>query len=339
MKQPSKKRHNRPRKNRGPDFSDKNLLLRAEMNSSDSPFIHYLRRKGYSSTTVLRYIRDTESFLVWTEQENIPPEAVRYADIIHYLQSRKGKVKQNTLSFTINGIRHYYDYLKASGIISENPASRIEIKGIKRQVLYDILARPELDELYSSFQIPEAKDNPNRNQNWFRASQLAAMRNKVIVGLLVYQGLGATELKRLTVKDVRLRRGTIYVAGTRKSNERILKLEAVQIMELMDYAERTRQEILEASNKESDLFLVSTGRSNSLNGTLQSLTEQLKKQNPKFTSLKQIRTSVITHWLKTHNLRETQYRAGHRFISSTEAYKIHDLDELQDDISRYHPLD
>ncbi len=54
--------------------------------------------------------------------------------------------------------------------------------------------------------------------------------------------------------------------------------------------------------------------------------------------MKQLRTSVITHWLKNYNLREVQYMAGHRYVSSTEAYQINDLDDLIEDIGKYHPL-
>ena len=30
--------------------------------------------------------------------------------------------------------------------------------------------------------------------------------------------------------------------------------------------------------------------------------------------------------------------AGHRYVSSTEAYKINDLEGLQEDIGKFHPL-
>jgi integrase/recombinase XerD len=65
---------------------------------------------------------------------------------------------------------------------------------------------------------------------------------------------------------------------------------------------------------------------------------KLKKLNRNIESVQQIRTSVITHWLKHYNLREVQYMAGHRYVSSTEAYLINDLDDLQEDINKYHPI-
>lgn len=39
-----------------------------------------------------------------------------------------------------------------------------------------------------------------------------------------------------------------------------------------------------------------------------------------------------------HNFREVQYRAGHRYVSSTENYLVNDLEDLQEDINKYHPI-
>jgi integrase/recombinase XerD len=30
--------------------------------------------------------------------------------------------------------------------------------------------------------------------------------------------------------------------------------------------------------------------------------------------------------------------AGHRYVSSTEAYLVNDMDDLQEDINKYHPI-
>ena len=68
------------------------------------------------------------------------------------------------------------------------------------------------------------------------------------------------------------------------------------------------------------------------------LSKTVKKQNPHFINFKQVRTSVITHWLKHYNLREVQYRAGHRYVSSTEAYLVNQIDDLQADIDKFHPI-
>jgi len=60
--------------------------------------------------------------------------------------------------------------------------------------------------------------------------------------------------------------------------------------------------------------------------------------NQSLTDIKQIRTSVIIHWLKQHQLRKTQYLAGHKYISSTEKYVQDDLESLHETVNNYHHL-
>jgi len=52
----------------------------------------------------------------------------------------------------------------------------------------------------------------------------------------------------------------------------------------------------------------------------------------------QIRAPVITNWLKQYNLRKVQVLAGHRFISSIERYVEDDLENLQEVINNFHPI-
>ena len=115
-------------------------------------------------------------------------------------------------------------------------------------------------------------------------------------------------------------------------------------MELMEYQYTTRDELLsyQEDRGTSRLFLSvpATGQQTAVESLQiwKGLTKEIKAQHPKFINFKQVRTSVITHWLKQYNLRQVQYMAGHRYVSSTERYKINDLDDLKEDISKYYPL-
>lgn len=53
---------------------------------------------------------------------------------------------------------------------------------------------------------------------------------------------------------------------------------------------------------------------------------------------KQLRASVIVKWLRMYNLREVQYMAGHRYISSTESYQQSDMEGLKEEVNKFHPL-
>lgn len=68
------------------------------------------------------------------------------------------------------------------------------------------------------------------------------------------------------------------------------------------------------------------------------LFKKLRRINHNVKDTKQIRASVITYWLQHHNIREVQYMAGHRYISSTERYVQDDLESLQEVIETLHPI-
>lgn len=310
--------------------------LRRELREHTA-FTGYLLAKGYSTSTIGRHVRNVGNYLRWASAENIPVEGSSYNDVLHYMQGKRGKVKQRTISTEVNSLRHYFDHLNTIGQMMENPVLRIQVKGIKRRILYDILKRKELENLYHNFAVPDG-NSPDSRQNWFRAAVLAAMRNRVIVGLMVYQGLSVQELAALAEKDVKLREGKIFVAGSRRSEERELALEAPQVLDMMEYILKTRTEILELTGKQGDRLFASTGQGDKFNNTMQMLVRKLNGQNGRVTSARQVRTSVIVHWLKLHNLRQVQYMAGHRFVSSTEAYLANDLEDLEEDIDRYHPI-
>ena len=297
----------------------------------------YLLAKDYSTTSITHMLRYLDAFKKYLKKETIQEEQVNYNDVTAYIQTLKPTNKQRSIQVHINAIKNYFNYLIHQNIIVENPFNTIHIKGIKRKILYNILSKKELESLYSNFKIPDANDK-NKNQNWFKTALLASQRNKIIIGLLVYQGLKTEELNTIQLSDLKLREGTLFINGTRRSNERIIQLESHQILDLMEYTLKTRLEILHLTKKQSTQLIVSTGKSERIQNTMQKLIPKLTLQNPRLTNIKQLRASVITHWLKLHNLREVQYRAGHRFVSSTESYLVNDIEDLLEDVIKYHPI-
>lgn len=305
---------------------------------SQKEFTDYLLTKGFSITSIRRYVGDVNNFIGWLETENMKVEQVSYNDILHYIQVKKKTVQQRSASTLVNSIRHFYAHLVLTKQLEDNPAQHVQVKGIKRKKLYEILSKQELEGLYHNFELPDNEKSVYKNQSWFKTSELASKRNKVILGFMIYQGMGTSELSRLTEKDIKLREGKVYITGSRKSNERTLKLEAVQIMDIMEYQLQTRKELLELTGKQTESYFITTGSSDRIYNMLKKLVENIQKQNSKVTSVKQIRTSVITHWLKLYNLRQAQYMAGHRYVSTTEGYLVNDLDDLSEEITKFHPM-
>ena len=210
-------------------------------------------------------------------------------------------------------------------IRDRNIIKELHIKGVKKTIINNFLEFEELEDLYYSHPINKGKE-------------IARKRNKIIIGLLVYQGLNTRDLQLLEVENVQLYKGKITIPGTRKSNTREIELKPWQLMEFMEYINEVRPKILRETSKATEQLLLPIGRSYKLHNTIGKLAKELKEINNSFTDVKQIRTSVIISWLKVHGLRRTQYLAGHKHISSTERYLQDDLESLHETVNNFHPF-
>ena len=292
--------------------------------------------KGYSKLTAESNIKMLQRFTQWLAKENIDITETNYNDVMAFIQScNQRRNERQTIQQYVVAIRHYYGHLIYEGDISDNPASNIEIKGIKRRKLHDTLNSEELEQLYKSYpaELEQKKKSPPQQLN-----QLARKRSKVMLGLLIYQGISVEELAELETSDLKLREGKIIIKGKRRSNERIMKLEGFQIIDLMDYINETRKALLQINQRETKQLFFSKDNGSHFSNVMQPLIKSLKQHNRKIKNIKQIRASVITNWLQQYNLRQVQYMAGHRYVSSTEAYYANDIAELQEEIFKHHPI-
>ena len=317
-------------------------------------FEKYLQSIDLSKTTIKCYNSEAMEFIVWCDRQNIEVENCTSTEVTGYLKHLQDKGQHNkTRNINLNILKHFFDYQIGIEQREDNPAKHIKIRGTKSRTLYPTFTKQELESIYHSYEMP-IEEHKKTKCNWFGNYKLSRHRNKAILSLMIYQGLCTDEVNRLTIKDVKLKEGTIFIAGTRNSNERTLELKPHQIMELMEYQLTTRNELIKAVNAESDLYFIPTlpaGKSilaktidhlpltiNHCENIWKRLSQEIKNGNKKFINFKQVRTSVITHWLKQYNLRQVQYMAGHRYVSSTESYLANQMEDLQQDIEKYHPI-
>ncbi len=294
-------------------------------------FAEYLTLNGYSTQTRESMSNTVLRFAQWCEEENLELQNIIYNDVVAYANHcKKQGNKQRTLQINVSHIKHYYNFLLSKDEVTENPCSNVDIKGIKRKTLYETFTPEELETIYKTYSntAPAAGGIGNN---------IAHKRNKIILGLVIYQGMRTEELARIKTSDVKLKEGKIFVAGARRSNERELKLEAHQLYDLMDYISETRKFILSLTGKNTDALFISLGSSDKFHNIMDKLLKQLKKQNSRIKDVKQLRASVITNWLKVHNIRKVQHLAGHRYVSSTESYQANNMEGLIEDVNNYHP--
>jgi len=294
-------------------------------------FTNYLKSRAFTKSSIKSRLVVLNIYWKWLEEERLEAEQVSYNELLSFMKwcSRKG-ASQRTIQTYMGTIKHLYEHFIREEKTDKNPATDITIRGVKRKTLYHILETHELHALYNNYPV----------------SSLQQKRNRVILGMLVYQGLKSSEIGKLETTDINLREGKINVPGSSKSNGREMKLEAHQIMDMYDYILKVRVELMEMETKRKSqtkeetakLFIGEGGSCYSFSNFMTQLMVSVRKINPSVLNAKQIRTSVITKWLKVHNLREVQHLAGHRYISSTESYLQNDMEGLQEEVQQFHPL-
>ncbi len=288
------------------------------------------------------HVLDYISFL---DKDNTEPENSTEKELLHYLKHLQDKkLSTPTKRLHLHAIKQYYNWQIETDQRIDNPAKRIKLRQQTQQKTYLTLTVQELQNLYHNYPVPKEEDK-NNHKNWFTAYKLSRERNKIIIGLLINQALTTTEITRIQLQDIDLRQATIQIRGGRKLTDRTLPLKSHQIIDLMEYQYKTRTLLLNYHKEPTQrLFLSvpSLGKTQVENSNTldicRALNQELRQQNPKLSNLQQIRTSVIIHWLKQYNLRQVQYKAGHKQIHTTEAYLINDVEDLQNEIDKYHPL-
>jgi len=286
-------------------------------------FTDYLKTKGHTPRTIISFDRVAAIFSRWLQKEQMEMQQVRYQDILAFMkQCQKKGTSQRTVQLYLNVIRHLYDYQKSQKKVEVNPVTGIKVQGVKRKSLYHIFEPHELHAIYNSYQDESLKGK----------------RNRIMLSLLIYQGVKTEELVKLEVHDLKLKEGKIEIPGGAKSERRLLQLESHQVMEVYDYVNTTRKEILAASKQNTDKLFVSIEGGESLSSCMHRLMFWVKRKNKLVVNAKQLRASVIVKWLKMYNLRKVQYLAGHRYISSTESYQQSEMQGLTEEVNKFHPL-
>jgi integrase/recombinase XerD len=322
--------------NKVPKYSFNN-----EINSLLKGFKTYLQELENGENTIRQKSNYAGYFLKWLESEHLQPKDARYNDLLNFIDYCKLENNSNKLiNSKLRSVRNFYEYLKKQNPNIINPASNLYVRGTRRKIITGTIDYKTLETLYQ----------------FYKTETLRQKRNKVILGLFVYQGITTEELHQLEPGHLKLKEGKIYIPGNRRRNSRKLELKPFQILELHEYVNEIRPKIIKEITKpkparkpdkinktqiENQLFISINGSENIKNSLLH-LFKDIQKINPPalcgITNAKQIRQSVIVQWLKTMNLRHVQYMAGHKYVSSTERYQTNNLDNLQSKLEKHHPL-
>ncbi|MCP3659857.1 MAG: hypothetical protein GY830_05885 [Bacteroidetes bacterium] len=269
------------------------------------PFNNYLENKKLVKKSIKRIIQIAQKYLSWLKSKNLEIEDSSYSDLMNYIGYLQNQdLKTATINDYIRCIGHYYDFKKLN-----NVTIGVRLLGETR-VKYLLFTEEKLDKIYSDY----------LNHNTIK---------KIILGLIIYQGLDRNEIFKLKIDDLDLEHGKISIGFSHRKNERFLDLKSYQILLTYDY---TKQNELK-----NNLFPFYC-KDNRIRKLLDELLKEIKKINNDIINLRQLKYSCYAIWIKKFGIRKAQYFAGFKKASSIQKYKDQDLESLKGDIVKFHPL-
>lgn len=284
-------------------------------------FKNYLIGQGLVSSSASSYTRSAQQFLDWLQLEDLSESHLSGNDIMNYFQHLKVKGHvQKSLRHQLTVLRHYFQYQGYSLRI----LAKLKIKGIHHELPKQIITEAELLRIYETYPIEIELDK----------------RDKCMLGLLVFQGITTRELMELNLLEIDTENQILEIKAARATAGRRLVLRDIQIKDLQNYLNQVRPELLAIKLKPTDQFFLTNGTSlkkEALKNSIQRISDILKNRLSSYKHTRQLRASVISNWLLHSSLRQVQYMAGHKYISSTERYQLGRIVEIEEALLKYHP--
>lgn len=284
-------------------------------------FRKYLIDLHHTPETIESYVHSIRRCLA----DNPSLERFTYGDVVEYLNllARQGSTN-NTRTSLLYSMKKYFDFLIDSGKIENHPCRGLFIRNQRDTSVIgsDLFTPSELEVLME------------REERY----SMLALRNRVVVSLLIYQGLHSREICNLDLHHVDMDKGVIFVRSTSKVNQRHLEVESRQYRLFAQYLETNRKRL---NLYDSKAFLLGKLGARIKTEDIHYLISTFKKifPNRKLTPAT-IRQSVIANWLNGSKipLEQVQLLSGQKWTSTTARYKLLDMEEQRKLMNLYYPL-
>ena len=289
-------------------------------------FNNWLIERYYSEKCIKDFKKRIALFLAWLELQKLTLKTIDYKGLLNYIGHLQSQEKSKTsINTTLRAIEHYYTFLGVKNI-----ALNVRLRGTYQEQIL-LLTQEELNQIYSNYQ------NTTKH-GYFKYA------NKLILGLMIYQGLDKQDIMNLRLAGVDLEKGKLNVSGgVRRKNTRIVPLEAHQVIPLHNYITNFRgiDRNGKTSTEESEkLFHPNVNKEQRIHDQLKALSKTIKEQNPTLNikRLTQLKQSRIGIWIDLYGLRKAQYLAGYKDVGNIEKYRNKDMKNLRKQIEMFHPL-
>lgn len=286
-------------------------------------FSNYLKlERNYSERTIESYRKDLELFEEFVRRRGDELNLLSAdSDIVRnwVVDMMEGGCQPSTVNRKLSTLRSFYRFLRARGIVSSSPVSRI--KGPKgRKPLPQFLRESEMNRLLDETDLGDG---------------FTGELNRAVIATFYETGIRLAELVDLDDRDVDLASRTIKVTGKR-DKQRIIPFGNELAGILANYIHaRESVESLEAG----PLFVDLKGRRVSRHKVYYLVRNSLAKvSSVKKKSPHVLRHTFATTMLNNHaELTAVKELLGHESISTTEIYTHTTSEELKAIYKQAHP--
>jgi len=307
------------------------------------PYLEYLTlERGMSPRTVEAYRRDVAGFLATAVRFGVlddPPDQTQWSrlegqrSIIRgHLALLRGKDRRvTTLDRHLAGIRSFYRYLQATGMVASVPTNLTAGRGGRERPLPRNL---NVELATRLVELPDCNTEIGR-------------RDRALLEMIYGLGLRLAEVVDLDLGDIDLDTGRVKVLG-KGNRERILPLAGFAELSLKDYLEQKLEPLvwqdlidgaIRGANSRRPVFEGRRGR-RIARRTVQS---RVAKYATELAGLAGVSPHTLRHSFATHlldggaGIRVVQELLGHRNLSTTQIYTHLSRGKLRDSFTAAHP--
>ncbi|MBI2330019.1 tyrosine-type recombinase/integrase [Candidatus Daviesbacteria bacterium] len=259
-------------------------------------FIGHLKGKSRASATILAYGKDIEQLVDYLDkQDKTDPTAVETADLQAFMQKLADEnYTPKSISRKTNSTKTFFKFLKASGLVSGDPAIGLE---------------------HPKFENKPPRILTKLEYRALRDAARADVRMLAVIELLLQTGIRIGELAKVRVEDIDLENLTVHVPPFEDTRERIIPLNKSAAEAIKNYLpQRTK-------TPNHALFVTKTGRPLLIRNIRTAIDRYFRIAGIKGAKVNDLRHTWVAFQLESGvPMTMVSKLAGHKRLSTTEKY-------------------
>ncbi len=260
-------------------------------------FLADLKKNGRASATVIAYGKDLEQFMefLFQKQQKETIESIVGDDIEQFKQLLVNEnYTDKSIYRKVNSIKSFFRFLRALGVISENPANTI--------------AHPK-------YNLSDPRILTKLEYRALRDACRADKRISTIVEVLLQTGMRISELANLEIADVDFDAKTIKIRPQESHQQRIVPLNNAAFVAIQEYMQ------IRPQTRQKALFVTKTCRPFLVRNIRTAIDRYFRLAGIKDAKVNDLRHTFVVQQLAAGTpLVYVSQLVGHKRITTTEKY-------------------